>query len=71
MKYVTNSEHALKKLLKPVFISKAYRKTILENERLKKLEAKRLLKLDEKKKESCLIIAKIIQKESQRLINIF
>ncbi|CAG8799500.1 21282_t:CDS:2, partial [Cetraspora pellucida] len=46
-KYVINSkEQALRKLLKPVFIPKVYRKTILEKKRMKKLEeAKRMLEL--------------------------
>ncbi|CAG8448383.1 4052_t:CDS:2 [Scutellospora calospora] len=48
---------------------RAYRKTILEKERSKKLEeSKRLLELEERKKKSRLIVAEIIQKESQKTV---
>ncbi|CAG8671123.1 26515_t:CDS:2, partial [Racocetra persica] len=60
--YVTNSKkQALRKLLKPVFIPK---KAILEKKRMQKLEdTKKLLELEERKKESHLMVAEIIQKE--------
>ncbi|CAG8683759.1 11400_t:CDS:2, partial [Dentiscutata heterogama] len=68
IKNVINSEeHASRKLLKPVFISKEYRKTILEKEKTKKLEeTKRLLELEKRKKELCLMVAEIVQKELQK-----
>ncbi|CAG8839459.1 459_t:CDS:2, partial [Racocetra persica] len=60
MKYVTTCIEEI--------IETSYRKTILEKERSKKLEAKRLLELEERKKESRLMVAEIIRKESQRLL---
>ncbi|RIB14606.1 splicing factor, Prp19-binding domain-containing protein [Gigaspora rosea] len=73
--YETDSEEeqASRKLLKPVFIPKAHRETILEKERKEKLEeeteAKRLQELEERKKESHSMVAEVIQKELQKTVD--
>ncbi|CAG8502430.1 10082_t:CDS:2 [Acaulospora colombiana] len=71
--YETDSEDEdqnSRKLLKPVFIPKAHRETILERERTEKLaeeaEAKRLKELEERRKESHIMVAEVVQRESQK-----
>ena len=67
--YETDSEEEqqTRKLLKPVFIPRAHRETILEKERLEKeaeeAEKKRLQALEERKKESHALVAEQIEKE--------
>ncbi|CAG8663437.1 12374_t:CDS:2, partial [Dentiscutata heterogama] len=73
--YETDSEEeqTSRKLLKPVFIPKAHRETILEKERKEKLEeeieAKKLQELEERKKESHSMVAEVIQKEMQKTVD--
>ncbi|RGB26094.1 splicing factor, Prp19-binding domain-containing protein [Rhizophagus diaphanus] len=74
--YETDSEEeeqTSRKLLKPVFIPKAHRETVLERERMEKLEEeaerKRLQELEERKKESHAMVEEYVQKALQKEVN--
>ncbi|CAG8572033.1 11597_t:CDS:2 [Funneliformis mosseae] len=74
--YETDSEEeeqSSRKLLKPVFIPKAHRETVLERERMAKLEEeaelKRIQELEERKKESHAMVAEVVQKALQKEVN--
>ncbi|RIA84761.1 splicing factor, Prp19-binding domain-containing protein [Glomus cerebriforme] len=74
--YETDSEEEeqiSRKLLKPVFIPKAHRETVLERERMKELEEeterKRLRELEERKKESHAMVEEHVQKSLQKEVS--